>query len=432
MFDNYEHRGDVFKQLVHDLRPNAVGGLGPRQRSPARIRKRWGGLDRAAQAPRIRSGGGVWGRSGARSPPASIDAEATAARHVALRRGGGAPLGGRGDGVLRQRDRGRRSLPRPVPLPQEAAVLGRAGGRRLVGRAARGLPAPGEADGPGPRGGHRAAGPRAGPAASASRSTARGAGSGSARCPFSPWSWPSSPWSSTSPRSWPDAASELGDFWRGLLPPLLVAGLLAGLVLLQPDLGNGLTLIALTFGAAVPGRHARLAASGLILAAALPGAVLAGHGGPVSAAPHHGLPRPVAGSARQRVSDHPVLSGPRQRRAPRTGDRRIAAEALLPAGVAHGLHLRHRRRGAGLRGRAGRSWRSSRSSSGGACASGSGSPEPFGAYLALGITVLIATQTIVNLGVVTGLLPTKGLPLPFISFGGSALRRRHARRQECS
>ena len=48
-------------------------------------------------------------------------------------------------------------------------------------------------------------------------------------------------------------------------------------------------------------------------------------------------------------------------------------------------------------------------------------PEPFGAYLALGITVLLATQTFVNLGAVTGLLPTKGLPLPFISFGGSAL-----------
>ncbi|PYM37603.1 MAG: stage V sporulation protein E, partial [Candidatus Rokuibacteriota bacterium] len=48
-------------------------------------------------------------------------------------------------------------------------------------------------------------------------------------------------------------------------------------------------------------------------------------------------------------------------------------------------------------------------------------PDPFGAYLALGITVLIATETLVNLGVVTGMLPTKGLPLPFISFGGSAL-----------
>jgi cell division protein FtsW len=34
---------------------------------------------------------------------------------------------------------------------------------------------------------------------------------------------------------------------------------------------------------------------------------------------------------------------------------------------------------------------------------------------------MLATQTIVNLGVVTGSLPTKGLPLPFISFGGSAL-----------
>ena len=48
-------------------------------------------------------------------------------------------------------------------------------------------------------------------------------------------------------------------------------------------------------------------------------------------------------------------------------------------------------------------------------------PDAFGSYLALGLTIMLATQTLVNLGVVTGALPTKGLPLPFISFGGTAL-----------
>jgi cell division protein FtsW len=48
-------------------------------------------------------------------------------------------------------------------------------------------------------------------------------------------------------------------------------------------------------------------------------------------------------------------------------------------------------------------------------------PDAFGRYLALGLSLMLATQTLVNLGVVTGALPTKGLPLPFISFGGSAL-----------
>jgi cell division protein FtsW len=48
-------------------------------------------------------------------------------------------------------------------------------------------------------------------------------------------------------------------------------------------------------------------------------------------------------------------------------------------------------------------------------------PDAFGSFLALGLTVMLATQTLVNLGVVVGVLPTKGLPLPFVSFGGSAL-----------
>jgi cell division protein FtsW len=47
--------------------------------------------------------------------------------------------------------------------------------------------------------------------------------------------------------------------------------------------------------------------------------------------------------------------------------------------------------------------------------------DPFGAYLAAGFTALIGLQVLGNLGVVSGLLPTKGLPLPFLSAGGSAL-----------
>jgi cell division protein FtsW len=47
--------------------------------------------------------------------------------------------------------------------------------------------------------------------------------------------------------------------------------------------------------------------------------------------------------------------------------------------------------------------------------------EPFGQYLGLGVALLLALQTIINIGVVTAWLPTKGLPLPFISYGGSNL-----------
>jgi cell division protein FtsW len=48
-------------------------------------------------------------------------------------------------------------------------------------------------------------------------------------------------------------------------------------------------------------------------------------------------------------------------------------------------------------------------------------PDPFGCYLALGLTTLIGAQALVNLAVVLGLLPTKGLTLPFVSYGGSSL-----------
>jgi cell division protein FtsW len=48
-------------------------------------------------------------------------------------------------------------------------------------------------------------------------------------------------------------------------------------------------------------------------------------------------------------------------------------------------------------------------------------PDLFGIYLALGIAALLAIQTLLNMGVVMGLLPTKGSTLPFISYGGTSL-----------
>jgi len=48
-------------------------------------------------------------------------------------------------------------------------------------------------------------------------------------------------------------------------------------------------------------------------------------------------------------------------------------------------------------------------------------PDSFGAFLALGLTTMVAIQAFVNISVVLSLLPTKGIPLPFVSFGGSSL-----------
>jgi cell division protein FtsW len=48
-------------------------------------------------------------------------------------------------------------------------------------------------------------------------------------------------------------------------------------------------------------------------------------------------------------------------------------------------------------------------------------PDMFGRLLAIGVTVMIVFQAFVNLSVVIGLIPAKGIPLPFISYGGSSM-----------
>ncbi|HEV8617473.1 MAG TPA: putative lipid II flippase FtsW [Methylomirabilota bacterium] len=212
---------------------------------------------------------------------------------------------------------------------------------------------------------------------------------------------------------------ELGDLRRGLLPPLLVAGALGGLVLLQPDLGNCVTLITLTFGllyiAGSPVRYLAWA-----VAPALPLMAMAIYLAPYRmrritafwdpwsdprgsgfqiiqswlALGNGGLFGQGIGASRQKLfylpeSHTDFIFAIIGEELGFVGA--VTIVALFAVLIWRGLRI-------GLR-----------------------APDPFGAYLALGITVLIATQTLVNLGVVTGLLPTKGLPLPFISFGGSAL-----------
>ena len=47
--------------------------------------------------------------------------------------------------------------------------------------------------------------------------------------------------------------------------------------------------------------------------------------------------------------------------------------------------------------------------------------DTYGTLLAIGITSVIAVQSLINIAVVTGSMPVTGVPLPFISYGGTAL-----------
>jgi len=52
---------------------------------------------------------------------------------------------------------------------------------------------------------------------------------------------------------------------------------------------------------------------------------------------------------------------------------------------------------------------------------GSKAPDPFGRFLGWGFASMLALQALINISVALALLPTKGIPLPFISYGGSSL-----------
>lgn len=209
------------------------------------------------------------------------------------------------------------------------------------------------------------------------------------------------------------------EFWRGLVAPLLVLGIVVGLIFLQPDLGTGLLIgmvaLILLFVAGVRIIYlAGLSLSALpalyflilqapyrvkrILAFLDPWKDPKGVGYQITqsflALGSGGLFGDGLGQSRQKLFYLPaahtdfIFS--------------IIGEELGFVGTAAIVTLFLLFIWAGMR----IAYRA---------------PDLFGHLLAVGITVAIGLQAIINVGVATGSLPTKGIPLPFISFGGSSL-----------
>lgn len=213
--------------------------------------------------------------------------------------------------------------------------------------------------------------------------------------------------------------SRVREFASGFLPPLLIVGLMAGLVLLQPDLGTVVVIGVVTLALFFLGGARLTHLVGLVLAALPAGAALIlgssyrrqrlmtflapwkdptdagfqmtqsflafGSGGPFGVGLGEGkqklffLPEAHTDFVLALVGEELGLVG--------TG----AIMLLFAVVVLKGFRIAGRAR------------------------------EPFGRHLALGITLMISLQVLVNAGVVTGLLPTKGLTLPLVSYGGSSL-----------
>jgi cell division protein FtsW len=208
-------------------------------------------------------------------------------------------------------------------------------------------------------------------------------------------------------------------FSSGLLPALIVVGVLSGLALLEPDLGTAVVLGLVTMGLLflAGARISHLLGLGLCVAPVALALVLGssyrrqrlmtflapwkdasdagfqitqsflafGSGGPFGVGLGEGkqklyfLPEAHTDFVLALVGEELGLVG--------TG----AIILLFALFAVRGFHIASRAR------------------------------MPFGRYLGMGITLLIGIQALVNACVVTGLMPTKGLTLPFISYGGSSL-----------
>jgi cell division protein FtsW len=211
-------------------------------------------------------------------------------------------------------------------------------------------------------------------------------------------------------------------FTKGLLYPLLLAGPVMGLVLLEPDFGTtillgGLVAVLLFLGG-VPTKR--------LAAAALAGLVVIGvfismdpvRAGRIMGYVKKGDPAPELRDVKYHSEQSEIAIGSGGLTGFGLGEgimkmwsvpenhtdfiysvigEELGLAATMPVVLAYlafflcGLYI---------------SWRAR---------------DGFGRHLGLGITFLISMQAFVNIGVVTGVLPNKGLPLPFVSYGGSSL-----------
>jgi cell division protein FtsW len=214
-------------------------------------------------------------------------------------------------------------------------------------------------------------------------------------------------------------ADKLGSFLDGFVPPLLVTALFAGLVIVQPNFGTAMILLLVAGLLAFVG-GARIGHMATAIGCAAPAL-----GALMLTTPHvrarvMAMVDPASAPSRAvyQVTQSFYALGPGGLLGRGLGDSMqklfylpephtdfifaIVGEELGFLGaaavvLAYGLLL----------------WRGTRVAL--------GAPDAFGAQLAMGITGIIVGQAAINMGVVLGLLPTTGVPLPFLSFGGSSL-----------
>ena len=212
---------------------------------------------------------------------------------------------------------------------------------------------------------------------------------------------------------------DLATFSRGTLAPMVVVGTFAGLLLLEPDMGTAVVLTLLLFGLLFLGgaRLPHLFVMGILLLAAAYALIMQSEyrrrrlfnfmdpwQDPTDAGfqltqsfvalGNGGLFGVGLGEGRQKRFFLPeahadfVLA--------------LVGEELgfLGTGLLIGLFAVLIVKGFKIAGRA---------------------PDAFGRHLACGLTLLLGIQVLINMSVVSGLLPTKGLTLPFVSYGGSSL-----------